>query len=183
MGAAPVAMGAVTPVDSTAADSTAAGSTAAEGSTAGASDRCCRLSGQRLFELAGWGLFGRRPNYAGQMEWILVAVIAAGGVSFLVSRRRASEQKQQTSDFELRAVGKVADEDVTASARSSSACTRDPHRRPRRDDAPGLPAGARLLRDREALMREPAGRGRHGVTKALEDGRYAVACVLARRER
>ena len=117
------------------------------------------------------------------MEWILVAVLAAGGVSYLVARRRASERKQQlTSDFELRVVSKVADEDVTQFGEELQdlhidTLTTELDPSMRQDYQRALDA----YENAKSLMRD-ARRPEDvtGVTKALEDGRYAKACVLAR---
>ena len=126
----------------------------------------------------------RRPNYAGQMEWILVAVLAAGGVSVLVTRRRASARrdKQLTSDYELSVVSKVAEEDVTSFGEELQdlhieTLTTELDPAMRQDYQRALDA----YENAKSLMRETRRpEDVTGVTRALEDGRYAKACVLAR---
>ncbi len=115
----------------------------------------------------------------------MVVVLAAGGVSYLVARRRASQRKQQKSDFELRAVSKVADEDVTQFGEElqdlhiDTLTTKlDPSMRQDYQRALDAYENAKSLM-RDARRPEDV----TGVTKALEDGRYAKACVLARTER
>jgi hypothetical protein len=116
------------------------------------------------------------------MEWILVVVIAAGGVSYLVSRRRTFERQKQQSDFELRVVSKVADEDVTQFGDELQdlhidTLTTELDPSMRQDYQRALDA----YEHAKSLMRN-ARRPEDvtGVTKALEDGRHAKACVLAR---
>ena len=92
------------------------------------------------------------------------------------------ERKQQKSDFELRAVSKVADEDVTTFGEElqdlhiDTLTTKlDPAMRQDYQRALDAYENAKSLM-RTARRPEDV----TGVTKALEDGRYAKACVLAR---
>ena len=101
-----------------------------------------------------------------------------------MARRRASvsRSKQLASDFELRAVSKVADEDVTQFGEELQdlhidTLTTELDPSMRQDYQRALDA----YENAKSLMRD-ARRPEDvtGVTKALEDGRYAKACVLAR---
>ena len=113
----------------------------------------------------------------------LVAVLVAGGVSYLVARRRAAViRSKQESDFELRAVSKVADEDVTQFGEElqdlhiDTLTTKlDPAMRQDYQRALDAYENAKSLMRNARLPEDVT-----GVTKALEEGRYAKACVLAR---
>ncbi len=106
------------------------------------------------------------------------------GSTYLAARRRASERrrKQLTSDFELRAVSKVADEDVTQFGEELQdlhidTLTTELDPSMRQDYQRALDA----YENAKSLMRDARSpEDVTGVTKALEDGRYAKACVLAR---
>ena len=93
-----------------------------------------------------------------------------------------SSEAAATSDFELRVVSKVADEDVTQFGEElqdlhiDTLTTKlDPSMRQDYQRALDAYENAKSLM-RDARRPEDV----TGVTKALEDGRYAKACVLAR---
>jgi hypothetical protein len=116
------------------------------------------------------------------MEWVLVIVLAALGILFFVARRRAATEKELQSARELQLVRKVADEDVTRFGEELQdlhieTLTTDLDPAMRQDYQRALDAyenAKALLHD--ATVPDDVTE----ATKALEDGRYAMACVLAR---
>ena len=116
------------------------------------------------------------------MEWVLVIVIVALGILFFVARRRAAIEKQRTSARDLQLVRGVAEEDVTRFGEELQelhieTLTTDLDPAMRQDYQRALDA----YENAKALLRDATVSGDvTEATKALEDGRYAKACVLAR---
>ena len=117
------------------------------------------------------------------MEWVLILILLGGdrGASWC----RASASSEPPSSRRARSldtVRRVADEDVTRFGEELTALhvetlTTELDAPMRQDYQRALDAyeNAKTL-----LARRPAARRRHRVTRTLEDGRYALACVLAR---
>ena len=115
------------------------------------------------------------------MELLIVAIIVIAGVVFVSSRR--NKQRQQEADAQaLRAVTKVAEEDVTrlgedvaqldvdTGGRQLDEATRQDYRRALHSYDAAKSALDRVQRPDDV----------RGITGILEDGRYAIACVQAR---
>lgn len=114
---------------------------------------------------------------------MLVVVLAAIGLAVTASRRQERKRIEDRRKADLAAVSKVADEDVTRFGeelqRLDVEMLTTPLDEPMRQDY------QRALDSYEAAketLRQAteADHIKH-VTEALEDGRYAMACVLARR--
>ena len=119
------------------------------------------------------------------MTELLILVVVAALVALVVtsSRRQQRQQLERRKGDELAAVAKVADEDVTRFGeelqRLDTEMLVTPLDEPMRQDY------QRALDSYESA-KETLGRASEPehikyVTQALEDGRYAVACVLARK--
>lgn len=118
------------------------------------------------------------------MTWVLVVLIVVIVGALLVSGARTRAREQAEAEESLRKVSRVAEEDVTRFGEELQdlhieTMTTDIDPAMRQDyqraldsyeSAKELLADARVAEDVEE------------VTKALEDGRYAMACVLARRD-
>jgi hypothetical protein len=105
---------------------------------------------------------------------VLLGVVGIGVAASRSSRRRAAEQ--------LAAVRTVVDEDVTEFGEQVTAVDAAD---PRLDDAGRADLSAALTaydtaKERAEAMRSAADAS--SVTQALEDGRYSLACVTARRD-
>lgn len=121
-------------------------------------------------------------RYIGGVTWILVLLIVVIGAALLVSsqRRRAAEIAE--AEERLRLVTRPAEEDVTRFGEElqdlhieTLTTTIDPAMRQDYQRAlDSYESAKQLLHD--ATVAEDVSE----VTKALEDGRYAMACVLAR---
>ena len=134
--------------------------------------------------MEGSAFFGAR-GYAEGMDLLLVLLVIAG-VIFLVSaisKNNRQRELEQRNAADLAAVRKVADEDVTRFGEELQRLDTDmlvtPLDEAMRQDY------QRALDSYEAAKEtlQQAGRPddiKH-VTESLEDGRYAVACVLARK--
>ena len=115
---------------------------------------------------------------------ILLVVAAIAALAVTASRRQQRQQLERRKAAELAIVAKVADEDVTRFGeelqRLDTEMLVTPLDEPMRQDY------QRALDSYESA-KETLGRAtepehiKH-VTQALEDGRYAVACVLARKK-
>jgi hypothetical protein len=119
------------------------------------------------------------------MELLLVLLVVGGVLALVVSgSRRQQRAELERTNAELAAVVKVADEDVTRFGEELQRLDVEmlvtPLDEPMRQDY------QRALDSYESA-KETLGRAtepdhiKH-VTEALEDGRYAMACVLARRD-
>lgn len=119
------------------------------------------------------------------MDLLLVVLVVVGVIALVsaVSSRQRRSRLEQSKAAELAAVRKVADEDVTRFGeelqRLDAEMLTTPLDEPMRQDY------QRALDSYEAA-KETLGRATEPehikqVTSSLEDGRYAVACVLARR--
>ncbi len=116
------------------------------------------------------------------MEWVLVAVVIALGGMVLLSRRREAERLRLQSARDLTQVRAVVDEDVTRFGEELQelhvdTLTTELDTAMRQDYQRALDAyeNAKVLL-RDATRPEDVSE----VTRTLEDGRYAKACVLAR---
>lgn len=111
---------------------------------------------------------------------VIVGVIAAVAA---VSTRRRQTQLEQRRHAELAAVRKVADEDVTRFGeelqRLDVEMLTTPLDEPMRQDYQRALDSYEAAKETLQAATEPDHIKQ--VTKSLEDGRYAVACVLARR--
>jgi len=121
-------------------------------------------------------------NYAQGMEWVLLAVIVALGGLFYVARRLQGDQRRLRNDRDLALVKAVADEDVTRFGEElqdlhveTLATELDPAMRQDYQRALDTYENAKTLLH-DATRPEDVTE----VTKTLEEGRYAKACVLAR---
>jgi hypothetical protein len=119
------------------------------------------------------------------MELLLVLLVVAGVIALVTtaSRRQQRTQLEQRKSAELAAVTKVADEDVTRFGeelqRLDTEMLTTPLDEPTRQDYQRALDSYEAAKDTLHRATEP-GHIKH-VTEALEDGRYAVACVLARK--
>jgi len=116
------------------------------------------------------------------MEWIFVILIVVVGALFVVSRRRESARKELEAARSLQQVRTVADEDVTRFGEELQelhieTLTTDLDPAMRQDYQRALDA----YENAKTLLHDAASpQDVTEATKALEDGRYAKACVLAR---
>ncbi len=119
------------------------------------------------------------------MELLLVLLVVAGFVALAVgaSRRQERSRLDQRRVAELAAVRSVADEDVTRFGeelqRLDTEMLVTPLDEPMRQDYQRALDCYEAAKDTLRRATEPD-HVKH-VTESLEDGRYAVACVLARR--
>lgn len=114
------------------------------------------------------------------MELLIVVVLLGAGIAFVVTRSRRREQQRELES--LQAVTSVAEEDVTrlgedvmaldveTSGRRLDEATRQDYRRALDSYDSAKAALGRVTRPEDV----------RGVTEIVEDGRYAVACVVAR---
>jgi hypothetical protein len=118
------------------------------------------------------------------MEWLIVLVVLAG-VLWLVSQRSASRRRQaleQRRQTELAAARTVGDEDVTRFGEELQRLDTDMlvetlDEATRQDYQRALDSYEAA---KASLARSTQPEDMKHVTEALEDGRYAVACVKAR---
>jgi type II secretory pathway pseudopilin PulG len=112
---------------------------------------------------------------------VVAAVLVAAGLASRSSQRRRLEERNAA---DLRAVRKVADEDVTRFGEELQLLDADMLTTPL--DTPMRQDYQRALDSyeaaKEALKQASVPGDIKHVTEALEDGRYAAACVLARRD-
>lgn len=114
---------------------------------------------------------------------VLVVVLAAIGLAVTASRRQERGRLEERRTADLAAVSTVADEDVTRFGeelqRLDAEMLTTPLDEPMRQDYQRALDSYEAAKD---LLRKAseADHIKH-VTEALEDGRYAMACVLARR--
>lgn len=118
---------------------------------------------------------------------LLLVVIVVAGVFFVVRAVSVSRQHQalhHRAAADLEALRRVADEDVTRFGEELQRLDRDlcavPLDEAMRQDYQGALDSYEAAKQSLALATQPDD-VRH-VTRALEDGRYAAACVLARRD-
>lgn len=116
------------------------------------------------------------------MEWLVVLLVAAAVVGFVVIRRRNQALARQRQEARLEPVKKLAFEDVTAlgvelqdldtelAGRSLDEGTNADYQR-------ALDAYEAAKTSADAISRPEEVQD---VTKILDDGRYAIACVRAR---
>src|SRR3954453_8935956 len=116
------------------------------------------------------------------MEWVLVAVVAVAALLFVVISRRNKALRQQRAAAELEPVKKLAFEDVTALGvelqdLDLELAGRDLDQGANADYQRALDAyeAAKTAADAITLPQQV-----QDVTKILDDGRYAAACVRAR---
>jgi hypothetical protein len=120
------------------------------------------------------------------MELLLVLLFVGGVIALATAASRRSEQRQldQRREADLAAVRKVADEDVTRFGEELQRL--DVEMLVTALDEPMRQDYQRALDSYESakdiLQRATEADDIKHVTEALEDGRYAVACVLARKE-
>jgi hypothetical protein len=117
---------------------------------------------------------------------LLIVLLIIGGVIFLVSSlSRANQNRalEQQNAQQLEAVRKVADEDVTRFGEELQRLDTDmlvtPLDAPMRQDYQRALDSYEAAKETLRLAQKPDDI-KH-VTESLEDGRYAVACVLARK--
>src|SRR3954452_6481402 len=119
------------------------------------------------------------------MDLLLVILLVAGVVLLVQSasrRRRQQQQLESRSTADLEAVRKVADEEVTRFGEElqrldTELLTSTLDEATRQDYQRALDSYERA---KDALARVTRPEDIRHVTEALEDGRYAVACVRAR---
>lgn len=129
---------------------------------------------------------GNGPNHSASAAWVVVPVVLlvlAGGGVFLLFRR-AKKRKQDKARAELAQLRTVVDEDITAFGEELD----------RLDFNPGAPGADDVQRadytraldsyDRAKRTMDEATKPDdvRPVTEALEDGRFALATLAARRE-
>lgn len=119
------------------------------------------------------------------MELLLILLVVAGVLGLVVaSQRRQRAQLEQRRTADLAAVAKVADEDVTRFGeelqRLDVEMLTTPLDEPMRQDYQRALDSYEAAKEALRQATEPD-HIKH-VTEALEDGRYAAACVLARKE-
>lgn len=119
------------------------------------------------------------------MDLLLVLLVVAGVLALVViPQRRQQAELRRRRDADLAAVLKVADEDVTRFGEELQRLDVDmlttPLDEPMRQDYQRALDSYESAKDLLQRAAEP-GHVKH-VTEALEDGRYAVACVLARKD-
>ncbi|QIX25905.1 hypothetical protein ncot_04290 [Nocardioides sp. JQ2195] len=118
------------------------------------------------------------------MEWLMVAVAVAAVVALLLVRARDQRALQQRRDAELQKVKKVVEEDVTRFGEELTELHIDtlateldvPMRQDYQRALDSYESAKALLHDVDDPAEVSA------VTRVLEDGRYAQACVLARQD-
>ena len=117
---------------------------------------------------------------------LLVVLLVVGGVLAVVvtSNRRQQRTERERKAADLAAVRKVADEDVTRFGEELQRLDVEmlvtPLDEPMRQDYQRALDSYEAAKEALHRATEPA-HVKH-VTEALEDGRYAMACVLARRD-
>lgn len=115
---------------------------------------------------------------------VLLVVLGAIAIATVVSRRQQHNQLEQKRAADLSAVRRVADEDVTRFGeelqRLDTEMLVTPLDEPMRQDYQRALDSYESAKETLRTATEPD-HIKH-VTEALEDGRYAVACVLARRD-
>jgi hypothetical protein len=120
------------------------------------------------------------------MELLLILVFVGGVIALATAASRRSEQRQiaQRREADLAAVSTVADEDVTRFGEELQRLDVEmlvtPLDEPMRQDYQRALDSYESAKD--ILRRVTEADDIKHVTEALEDGRYAVACVLARKE-
>jgi hypothetical protein len=120
------------------------------------------------------------------MELVVVLLVVAAAVALATtaSRRQRQRQLEQRRAADLEAVVKVADEDVTRFGEELQRLHLEmlvtPLDQPMRQDYQRALDSYESAKDIVRRVTEPD-QVKH-VTEALEDGRYAMACVLARRD-
>ena len=116
------------------------------------------------------------------MEWVVLLLVVGAVVFFVSSRRRHTQALEARRTDDLAAVRKVADEDVTRFGEELQRLDDDlltvTLDEPTRQDYQRALDSYESAKDSVARVTRPD-EVRH-VTEALEDGRYAVACVRAR---
>jgi len=116
------------------------------------------------------------------MEWVVLLLVVGAVVFFVSSRRRHTQALEARRTDDLAAVRKVADEDVTRFGEELQRLDDDlltvTLDEPTRQDYQRALDSYESAKDSVARVTRPD-EVRH-VTEALEDGRYAVACVQAR---
>lgn len=116
------------------------------------------------------------------MEWVVLLLVIGAVVFFVSSRRRHTQALEARRTDDLTAVRKVADEDVTRFGEELQRLDDDlltaTLDEPTRQDYQRALDSYESAKDSVARVTRPD-EVRH-VTEALEDGRYAVACVQAR---
>jgi hypothetical protein len=116
------------------------------------------------------------------MEWVLVLLVVAAVVGFVVVRRRNNERARHLELTTLEPVKKLAFEDVTALGVELQALDVELAGRPLDEGANAdyqraLDAYEAAKTAADAITRPEQVQD---VTKILDDGRYAIACVRAR---
>ena len=116
------------------------------------------------------------------MMWVLLAVLLASGVALVVANRSATQRRELEASQALDAVRRVADEDVTRFGEELTQLHIDTLTAEL--DAAGRQDYQRALDSYEnaKTLLSDARRPEDvtEVTRTLEDGRYALACVQAR---
>ncbi|BAJ30948.1 hypothetical protein KSE_51690 [Kitasatospora setae KM-6054] len=129
---------------------------------------------------------GEGPQHSDSIAWVLVPVlllVLAGGGALLLFRR-AKKRKEAQARAELAQLRTVVDEDITAFGEELDRLDFDPGA-PDADDAQRADyTGALDAYDRAKRMMDAAERPEdvRPVTEALEQGRFALAVLAARRE-
>lgn len=119
------------------------------------------------------------------MDLLVILLVVAGVLGLVVvTQRRQSLQVEQRRAADLAAVTKVAEEDVTRFGeelqRLDTEMLVTPLDEPMRQDYQRALDSYEAAKETLRQIQEPS-QIKH-VTESLEDGRYAVACVLARRD-
>jgi hypothetical protein len=115
------------------------------------------------------------------MELVLLLLLVIGGLAFFASRRRNAQEEAERAE-ELRKVKSTVEEDVTRLGEELAELDVEVGAHPldtggRQDYQRALDAYDHAKAALEAVKQPDDIRG---VTEALEDGRYAAACVRAR---
>lgn len=118
-------------------------------------------------------------------DLLLVLLLVAGALALVViPQRRQRAALEQRREADLQAVARVAEEDVTKFGEELQRLDIDmlttPLDEPMRQDYQRALDSYESAKEILGRIREPE-QVKH-VTEALEDGRYAVACVLARKD-
>ena len=116
------------------------------------------------------------------MEWVLVVLVVIAVAAFVVIRRRNAQLKAQRAAAELEPVKKLAFEDVTALGVELQDLDLELAGKPldtgaNADYQRALDSYESAKTAADAITRPEQVRD---VTKILDDGRYAIACVQAR---
>jgi hypothetical protein len=116
------------------------------------------------------------------MEWILLLLLLAAGAAVLVARSNKRKREALEQAEALEKVRKVAEEDVTRfgedlQALDTEVTGRELDEPTRQDYRRALDSYDAAKASLDAVRRPDEVRG---VTGAIEDGRYAIACVQAR---